>query len=77
MNLVNWKIKENEVYIPYTFKKERHPDPRDINLNIQRVSDKEELNCNWVKQIGGEYFKLSGFTLYTLFNSKWVRLEDH
>ena len=74
MNLESWIINENEVYIPYTFKTERHPDPRDMYLNIQRVPGKEELNFNWVKQIDGEYFKLSSFILNTLFNSKMGKI---
>ena len=74
MNLKDWNIKDNAVYIPYTFKKERHPDPRDMYVNIQRISDKEVLNCNWTKLIDGEFYILSSFTLNTLFNNEMGKI---
>ena len=55
-----WKSDETGVYVPYTFKKEDNPDPRNVYLKISRLpSEDSHFEYAWVKQKDGYYFKLS------------------
>lgn len=59
----NWEYDSSGLYIPYTFKYERNPDPRDIYLKIERIPDikKNFLKYSWTVKKDGEFKTLNFF----------------
>ena len=60
--LVNcgWNSDETGVYIPYLFKNENNPDPREVYLKISRLPTEDtHFEYTWVKLHKGHYYKLS------------------
>ena len=58
-----WEYDSSGLYIPYDFKYEKNPDPRDIYLKMERIPDlkKNFLKYTWTVKKDGEFKTLNFF----------------
>ena len=55
-----WKYDETGVYIPYLFKNEDNPDPREVYLKISRLPSEDlHFEYTWTKLHNGNYYNIA------------------
>lgn len=55
-----WRYNETGVYVPYLFKNDDNPDPREVYLKISRLpSEDTHFEYTWVKLHNGNYYNIA------------------